>query len=247
MRTINQTLPHVKRQARPTGRCNSAPPRRQRGRRATYSRLRRCQPLGAYFSASNHYIEASMRIIGGEARGRPLVAPKGRGTRPSPARVREALFSMLGSRVHAAQVLDLFAGSGALSLEAVSRGAAHATLVERDRAARAAIARNARVVLGNQGARTHLDVLAMDITRALGALQAQGKRYDLVFADPPYGQSLVPRTVRGLQRAGIVASGGLVVCEHPARERVDVEPPHFGLLETRKFGDVAMTMWTVEG
>lgn len=126
-----------------------------------------------------------MRVIAGTARGRRLVAPEGPATRPTPDRVREATFNALGS-LHAvidATVLDLFAGSGALGIEALSRGAAHATFVDQDRAARAAVEQN----LAATGLADRATVVASPVDRFLAA--AGDRRWDLALIDPPYEQT----------------------------------------------------------
>jgi 16S rRNA (guanine966-N2)-methyltransferase len=124
-----------------------------------------------------------MRIVGGTARGRPLVAPPGDRTRPTSDRVREAVFNALWSRgaLDGARAVDLFAGSGALGIEALSRGAAHVTFVDSDRAARRAIERN----LATCGVADRATVVATPVERWLAGL-AVGMRFDLAFCDPPY-------------------------------------------------------------
>src|SRR5680860_1409851 len=121
-----------------------------------------------------------MRVVAGAAKGRRLVAPKGDDVRPTADRAKEALFASLQPLLAGARVLDLFAGSGALGLEALSRGAATVTFVERDRRALEAIAGNIAAV-GLSGA----EVVAHPVTRALG-MELPGAPFDLVLADPPY-------------------------------------------------------------
>jgi 16S rRNA (guanine966-N2)-methyltransferase len=125
-----------------------------------------------------------VRVVGGTARGRTLVAPAGRRTRPTADRVREAVFNALWSRgaLDGARVVDLFAGSGALGIEALSRGAARATFVDSDRAARAAIARN----LDTCGFTDRADIVAAPVERFLDALDNAGGPFDLALCDPPY-------------------------------------------------------------
>jgi 16S rRNA (guanine966-N2)-methyltransferase len=147
-----------------------------------------------------------MRVVAGTARGRRLVAPAGRDVRPTTDRVREAVFNALGSldAIEDARVLDVFAGSGALAIEALSRGARHAVLVERDRAARAAIAQN----LAATGFAGNATVVAADAESYLaGAPDA----FDLVLADPPYAYGEWPALLGSIAR--VVAPGGLVVVE----------------------------------
>ncbi|HEY5194595.1 MAG TPA: 16S rRNA (guanine(966)-N(2))-methyltransferase RsmD, partial [Solirubrobacteraceae bacterium] len=126
-----------------------------------------------------------MRVISGRLGGRRLSAPRGRTTRPTSDRVREALFSMLGA-IDGASVLDLFAGTGALGIEALSRGAARALFVERDTAAVAALRGNlAQLGLAEPQARVRVG----DALEALRAARGAGETYDLVFVDPPYSQA----------------------------------------------------------
>jgi 16S rRNA (guanine966-N2)-methyltransferase len=124
-----------------------------------------------------------MRVVAGTARGRTLVAPPGSRTRPTSDRVREAIFNALWSRgaVEGAVVVDLFAGSGALGVEALSRGAAHATFVDSDRAAREAVRRNVETC----GVADRATIVATPVERWLASLDA-GARFDVAFCDPPY-------------------------------------------------------------
>ncbi|MGH9259498.1 MAG: RsmD family RNA methyltransferase, partial [Acidimicrobiales bacterium] len=123
-----------------------------------------------------------MRVVAGTARGRTLVTPPGARTRPTTDRVREAIFNALGSRgaVEGARVVDLFAGSGALGVEALSRGAGHATFVDTDRAARQAIRRNVE----GCGFADRATIVAAPVARWLAGLRDE--RFELVFCDPPY-------------------------------------------------------------
>ncbi len=157
-----------------------------------------------------------MRIIAGEWRGRPLVAPKGDATRPTADRVREALFSMLASRLGSfagLRVADLFAGSGALGLEALSRGAAHCTFVEQDGAALDALRANI-AKLGAKGG----EVRAGSVT----ALPAAREPYDLLLLDPPYGTGAGSVALDRLQRLGWLAPGALISVETGKAETVAV-------------------------
>ncbi len=152
-----------------------------------------------------------MRIVAGKWRGRALVAPPGQVTRPTADRVRQALFDMLlhapwGGRgvLEGARVLDAFAGTGGLGLEALSRGAAFATFMEQDRGALVALRRN----VATCRAEVQAAVLAVDVLAAL-----QGEPCGVVFLDPPYGQTLVPRAVERLRAMGWIAPEALVVAE----------------------------------
>ncbi|MDL2318009.1 16S rRNA (guanine(966)-N(2))-methyltransferase RsmD [Eubacteriales bacterium OttesenSCG-928-A19] len=151
-----------------------------------------------------------MRIIAGTARGRTLVAPKGTDTRPTLDRVRESLFSILMPNLPDARVLDLFAGSGALGLEALSRGAATAVLVDSGRAAQAAVQRNIEITRMEGVAR----LLREDWQAALRRLDREGARFDIVFLDPPYRMAQAGAMLAALRDSGMLASGGIVLYEH---------------------------------
>lgn len=160
-----------------------------------------------------------MRIIAGQWRGRPLVAPEGDTTRPTSDRTRETLFSMLTSRLgsfEGLRVADLFAGSGALGLEALSRGAAHCLFVEQDPAAVRALRRN----LANLKAQDQSDVRASSVM-TLGPLR--GEPLDLVLLDPPYGTNAGTVAVDKLTRLGWIASSAWVSIETDRTETIDVK------------------------
>jgi len=156
-----------------------------------------------------------MRIVAGEWRGRPLQAPAGQGTRPTADRTRETLFSMLASRLGSfdgLRVADLYAGSGAPGLEAWSRGAAHATFVENDPRALAAIHANLLALQANSRA---------ELNPVSAARLAPAQPFDLIFADPPYGARSGTLVVEAVQAANWLAPGGWLAIETESREAVD--------------------------
>jgi 16S rRNA (guanine966-N2)-methyltransferase len=169
-----------------------------------------------------------MRIVGGAWGGRRLQAPPGDATRPTSDRVREALFSILGERVAGARVLDLFAGSGALGLEALSRGAAEATFVD----SAAAPVRALRANLESLGGRA--EVRRQDALRFLGSARSGARDYDLVFLDPPYrlANRLGGRLSEELPR--VLAPGATVVTESDRRDPLDLDLP---ISDERRYGD----------
>ncbi len=171
-----------------------------------------------------------MRIVAGLAKGRRISAPPGEEVRPTADRVREALFSSLQTRLPDARVLDLYAGSGALGLEALSRGAAQATLVERDRRTLTVLRANVEVV-GLPGA----VVLPVDVSTALAG-QLPGGPFDLVFADPPYRTSAaeVDRMLAAL--VDHLAPGAQVVVERARRDAAPTWPPVLQPVEPRVYG-----------
>jgi 16S rRNA (guanine966-N2)-methyltransferase len=169
-----------------------------------------------------------MRVIAGNWGGRGLQAPRGDATRPTSDRVREALFSVLGARVEGARVLDLFAGSGALGLEALSRGAAEATFVDSAPAAIRAVRANLEALGGVA------EVRRADARRYLGSASAAARQYDLVFLDPPY--RLAGRLGSELTAAlpAVLAPGAAVVAESDRRAPLDLGLP---LEDERRYGD----------
>ncbi|MFN6955580.1 MAG: 16S rRNA (guanine(966)-N(2))-methyltransferase RsmD [Acetobacteraceae bacterium] len=186
-----------------------------------------------------------MRIIAGAHRGRRLVAPAGLGTRPTADRLRQALFDMLWhapwagrARIEGARVLDAFAGSGALGLEALSRGAASAVFLEQDRAALAALRANIAGCREQRRSR----VLAAD---ALAPPRAEAG-CDLVFLDPPYGKGLLAPALSALARAGWIAPGALVVAE-TAAEAPEEAPEGFALLAERRHGAGMVRVFAAPG
>jgi 16S rRNA (guanine966-N2)-methyltransferase len=170
-----------------------------------------------------------VRVVAGAFKGRPLRAPRGARTRPTADRVREALFSILGD-VSGARVLDLFAGSGALGIEALSRGAASAAFVEKDPRAVAVIRRNLEAV----GATA--EVRRQDV---LGFLAAAGTRYDLVLIDPPYDSAARLAGPLAERLPAVLEEGARVVTECDKREPLELPLP---LLRQRTYGDTRITV-----
>jgi 16S rRNA (guanine(966)-N(2))-methyltransferase RsmD len=154
------------------------------------------------------------RIIAGKAGGIPLVAPKGQDTRPTADKVKEALFSILMARVPDCQWLDLYAGTGQIGLEAVSRGAARAVLVEQARASLAAIDAN----LAKSGLADQVVIRRASAAIAVRQLVAEGCRFDVIFLDPPYRQALQDFFKLAPDLVRILEPDGLVVLEHESRE-----------------------------
>jgi 16S rRNA (guanine966-N2)-methyltransferase len=174
-----------------------------------------------------------MRIVGGKLRGRPLRAPKGKRLRPSAERLREALFDIL---IHAdlgqpplsgATLVDLFAGTGALGLEALSRGASHVVMIENDRAALSELRANIAALKAEHETR----VIAGDATDLPLSLE----RYDFALLDPPYRSGLGPLALEELARKGWLKKGAFAVIELAAKEPFPV-PADYELIEERRYG-----------
>lgn len=171
-----------------------------------------------------------LRIIGGSWRGRKLRFPGTADIRPTPDRVRETLFNWLGARVAGARCLDLFAGSGALGLEALSRGAALAVFIEQD----AAAARELRLRLAEWGA------VGGEVERAdaLRYLEGKARPFDLVFLDPPFASRLLGTAAARLEQGGWLASGARIYVECGAREGLPPLPARWVALKAKQAGEV---------
>lgn len=181
-----------------------------------------------------------MRIIAGDMGSRRLKTPAGTDTRPTADRVKEALFSILGARVYGARVLDLYAGSGALALEALSRGAAEAVLCDKSRDACRVIREN----IESLGCQSRARLLPMQDTLALNALQTEGQAFSLVFLDPPYRMDTAPICAL-LAEYGLVGAGGLVVVEHSRETPPEIALP-LKLTDRREYGVTGLSFYHLE-
>jgi len=180
-----------------------------------------------------------VRIIGGTHRGQKLIVPRGLVVRPTSDRVKEALFNILGPLVTEADVLDLFAGTGNLALESLSRGAARATCVESNRRALQAIRAN----IQNTGLGDKIVVLPRTVHSALSLLARKGRSFDIVFMDPPYRKGLVAPTVLEVLEKQLLLPGGVIAIEHAPDESA-TECSMDGVMEwkSRTYGDTALTI-----
>jgi 16S rRNA (guanine966-N2)-methyltransferase len=178
-----------------------------------------------------------MRVIAGEAKGRRLQVPRGRAVRPSGAKWRESAFGIVEHRmpIAGARVLDLYAGSGALGIEALSRGARSVVAVEQDRATARILADNAAAC----GLAERLELLVEPVRGALRRLS--GREFDLVLLDPPYESGEVDAVLADLSERGLVALDGLVVVEHGRRDVVTA-PPSLPVELERRYGDSLLTL-----
>jgi 16S rRNA (guanine(966)-N(2))-methyltransferase RsmD len=185
-----------------------------------------------------------MRITGGKAVRQRLKVPKGLDLRPTPDLVKQAVFNSLGNRVAGARILELFAGTGALSLEALSRGAASAVCVEKS-ARHAAVLRE-NVQTAGFGGET-LQVRVQDVFTAIGQLQQESQRFELILADPPYGDKNIGRRSTSFAQQllddprlpGLLSRGGLLVLGHSKRDTL-VVPEGWSERKLLKHGDSFM-------
>jgi 16S rRNA (guanine966-N2)-methyltransferase len=181
-----------------------------------------------------------MRIVGGTRRGRTLLKPRSTATRPTADRVRETLFNVLGQTLPGGHVLDLYAGTGALGLEALSRGAESAMLVDAAREAAELCRANASAL----GFEQQVTVLRLRVDRAVERLVAEGRRFELILADPPYAARAGAWLLAVVEP--LLAAAGTLVIEHDRRE---VLPDTGGALfrvDQRRFGDSVLSLYSSE-
>ena len=175
-----------------------------------------------------------MRVIAGSARGTRLKVPRGKAVRPTSGRVKEALFSILGERICGSAVWDLFAGSGTIGIEALSRGAAECLFVERNRLHLKMIKEN----LARTGLQNRAKLMGADMVRALQVLSREKKQADLIFIDAPYQETNVPQVLQAIESFHLIRDSGLLVLELFARSRLwPVDEPH---MDQRRYGDTVL-------
>ena len=192
--------------------------------------------------------KSRIHITGGQFRGRSIPSPRSTSTRPTPAILREAIFNILQERVVGAGVLELFAGVGTLGFEALSRGAAFATFVEREKS----VADLIRETAQRLGCEDRAEVLAIDVFRDFDILEERPYRYSLVFLDPPYALSrdIRPGTrmhelIELLATSPVVEDGALGFLQHPRKADIRLELETIEFRETRPYGSTAVTLFAV--
>jgi 16S rRNA (guanine966-N2)-methyltransferase len=185
-----------------------------------------------------------MRVIAGKFRSRQLKSLKGRALRPTSDRLRETLFNVIADRVQGSRFLDVFAGTGAVGIEALSRGAREAVFIENHAPAAALIEKN----LESLGLRAEARVLVLDASRGLerlaGESAAKLKDYDIVFLDPPYAAAEEYRRVLSFLGTGsLLAEGGLVIAEHPRKFELSGTAGHLERVRMLRQGDAALSFY----
>lgn len=183
-----------------------------------------------------------LRIIGGTARGVPIKAPDTKNTRPTLDRTKESVFNILMPYITDTAVLDLFAGSGSLGIEALSRGAESAVFVDQSKKCRDIILDNLNKTKFTEQA----EVLTMEVTNAIRHLHGNRKKFDIIFLDPPYNMNFVVKTIQSIDEFDIMSEEGILACEH----HVDETPPEKvgKLVKTRikSYGETQFSFYEME-
>ena len=179
-----------------------------------------------------------MRIISGTLKGRRIFAPKSQITRPTSDRVRESLFSILGEQPHHADVLDLYAGSGALGLEALSRSAKHCTFVENNKSVIKALEKNLTLVKEQQ-----FTLVKTSALQAIKILSKKEKSFDLIFLDPPYQKDELRNILPWISQNNLLMDSGVIICEHSAKKTLENKYLKLICKDSRIFGDTALSFF----
>lgn len=182
-----------------------------------------------------------MRITGGTFRGRKLIPPAGREIRPTSDKVREAIFGILAAKIVGAGFLDCFAGTGAMGIEAISRGASTVTMVEKNRKAVMLIHSN----LKNLNA--DATVLTIDFFKAVEKLKTKDITFDLIFIDPPYQSLLQEQAVLSIEVSGLIEIDGTVIVEHEKHLQLPLNIGGLEQIDHRKYGETVLTFYQYSG
>jgi len=181
-----------------------------------------------------------LRVIAGEYKGRRLEMPKG--IRPTRDSVREAVFNIIATHIRGVRVLDLFAGSGSLGIEAISRGAFHATFVDNARQAAQVIQKNLNSLMSDSIKKS--EVLTRDAYRAIKFLHKQKESFNIIFIDPPYYKNQVKKCLKSLSLYDILAPSGFIIAEHSKRDNVPEEESAFKLKRQSIYSGTYISIYT---
>jgi len=183
-----------------------------------------------------------MRVISGTARGTKLKSVEGLSTRPTLDRVKESVFNILNSdiEIRESRVLDLFAGSGALGIEALSRGASRCVFVDKDVASIKIVKEN----LEKTRLADKADIYMLEAGAAVSRLR--GEKFDIVFLDPPYSKDIVPRIIGEIISSGILSGGAVVVVEHDKDDAILDRYGNLAMYKTRQYGGIAVSFFELE-
>ncbi|MGE5582623.1 MAG: 16S rRNA (guanine(966)-N(2))-methyltransferase RsmD [Bacillota bacterium] len=176
-----------------------------------------------------------MRVIAGKYKGRNLKGPKHEGLRPTADRVKEALFNIIGARINGSRFLDLFAGSGGIGIEALSRGADLVVFNDANSSSIKLLRENLTIIDPEDRYR----LFQLPAERALEILNKEGDSFDLIFLDPPFQAGLVPKTLAAIAIKKLLKEDGILIVEHPTQVRI--ENPEFTEFLSRKYGDIHLT------
>ena len=181
-----------------------------------------------------------MRVISGNLKGKKLYSVLGKTVRPTSDRLRESIFNILAFHVKQAIVLDMFSGTGALGIEALSRGAESAVFIDVHNKALSVIKRNIKACkLENK-----TKVIKWDIIKNLNCIKSNNAAFNLIFIDPPYNKSFLQPTLHNLRKAGCIKKGACLIVEHSLLEPIPLDFPEYELQDQRKYGKTLVSFLT---
>ncbi|KPU43963.1 ribosomal RNA small subunit methyltransferase D [Oxobacter pfennigii] len=180
-----------------------------------------------------------MRIIAGDAKGRKLNTPNGTETRPTSDKVKGSIFNILGSSIIDAKVLDLFAGTGNLGLEALSRGAQSSVFIDKSREAINIIKENVRLLKYDD----LCYIYSNDAFSAIDILDKKGQQFDIIFIDPPYHKDIIPEILNKIMDSGILLKDGIIIAEHDNKDEIPHRIKHLALIKSSTYGDTTVSFY----
>lgn len=181
----------------------------------------------------------TLRIIAGEARGRRIITPTGIQTRPTSDRVKESMFNILGDRVPGSKVLDLFAGTGSLGLESISRGAQSCVCIDNSKESIKVIYQNINMLKFEE----YCEVYHNDAFSALSILGRKDRKFNIIFVDPPYHKEIVPLVLKKITDIGIIEGKGVIVSEHDSKDSVPEKISDLVRFKSVLYGDTALSFY----
>jgi 16S rRNA (guanine966-N2)-methyltransferase len=182
-----------------------------------------------------------LRVIAGSAKGHKLKTIKGLTTRPTSGRVKESLFNIIAGHLDHAEVLDVFAGTGSLGIEALSRGAEKAVFFDKSTECCNLIKEN----LAHTKLAENAEVYTADFASGIGKLHAQGRKFDLILLDPPYNKNFIQDTLKILINNDIIRDDGIIVAEHSLTDNLPAVSGRLEAIDSRKYGDTVLTIYIV--
>ncbi|PAB58880.1 16S rRNA (guanine(966)-N(2))-methyltransferase RsmD [Anaeromicrobium sediminis] len=183
-----------------------------------------------------------MRVISGRARGRRLNSPKGTNTRPTTDRVKESIFSIINFYIQDSKILDLFAGTGALGIEAISRGAEYGVFVDNDKNSIKTIKEN----LENMGFEKESTVLYCDVDAAISKLSTKGEKFHIIFMDPPYLKGFIEPSLEKIYNSEILTEDGIILIEHDVKDILIENIAGFYKYKEKKYGNTLISIYKKE-
>ena len=181
-----------------------------------------------------------MRIVAGKLKNRKIYSREGRDTRPTLERIKEAIFSILGEQIENARFLDLYSGTGNIAIEALSRGAKRAVMIEKDKEALRIIIEN----INNLNLADNCRAYKNDVFRAIEILGRKNEKFDIIFMDPPYQDNVTKKVLKAIEKAEILADDGLIICEHHLLEELEDKVYCFTKTDERKYNKKVITFFT---